>query len=269
MGIEQYRYDGRRALVVGGATGMGAATAKAIANLGGEVIVMDVADITYPCKQAIQVDLTRKDSVDAAVDQVEGSLDAVFCCAGVADGTPNLMLINFIAQRHLLDCLLARDALPRGSAIAMISSVAGMGWQQDLATVLDFLSNEDWEAASAWIERAGDKDTYIFSKQAMNGYVAKQALPLMKRGIRINAIEPGPTDTPLARANAEVWLGYSADYNKTAGIETLTPDQMANVLAFLCSQAASGMSGVSFLVDHGLVNATVTGAYAPPEAGRA
>jgi len=128
MGNEAFRYDGKRALVVGGATGMGAATAQVVADLGGEVVVMDVAEIDLPVKQAIRVDLRDKESVDAAVDEISaGPLDAVFCCAGVADGTPGIMLINFTAQRHLVERLLERDALPRGAAIAMISSVAGLG----------------------------------------------------------------------------------------------------------------------------------------------
>ena len=50
MGIEDFRYDGKRAVVVGGATGMGAAVAKAVAGLGGEVIVLDVAPVEYPAK---------------------------------------------------------------------------------------------------------------------------------------------------------------------------------------------------------------------------
>jgi len=198
MGIDLYRYDGKRALVIGGATGMGAATAQAVAELGGEVIVMDVADISYPVKQAIHVDLTQQSSVDAALDEIEGELHAIFACAGVADGTPNLMTINFISQRHLIERLLERNALPPRASIAMISSVAGMGWQMELETLAELLDTTTWEAACDWIDKHPDRDSYVFSKQAMNTYVARQAFPLLKRGLRINAIEPGPTDTPLA-----------------------------------------------------------------------
>jgi NAD(P)-dependent dehydrogenase (short-subunit alcohol dehydrogenase family) len=263
MGIDLFKYDGKRALVIGGATGMGAATAQRVAELGGEVMVMDVAEITYPVKQAIQVDLTQQASVDEALGQIEGEIHAVFACAGVADGTPNLMTINFISQRHLIERLLERGALSPRAAIAMISSVAGLGWQRELETIGAFLATPDWASAAEWIDAHPDKDNYFFSKQSMNAYVARQAFPLLKRGLRINAIEPGPTDTPLAQANADLWLAYAADYNQSAGVETLTPDQMANVLVFLCSDAASGMTGESFLVDQGQVNATMSGGYAP------
>jgi NAD(P)-dependent dehydrogenase (short-subunit alcohol dehydrogenase family) len=263
MGIDLFKYDGKRALVIGGATGMGAATAQRVAELGGEVMVMDVAEITYPVKQAIQVDLTQQASVDEALGQIEGEIHAVFACAGVADGTPNLMTINFISQRHLIERLLERGALSPRAAIAMISSVAGLGWQRELETIGAFLATPDWASAAEWIDAHPDKDNYSFSKQSMNAYVARQAFPLLKRGLRINAIAPGPTDTPLAQANADLWLAYAADYNQSAGVETLTPDQMANVLVFLCSDAASGMTGETFLVDQGQVNATMSGGYAP------
>lgn len=262
MGNEAFRYDGKRALVVGGATGMGAATAQVVADLGGEVVVMDVAEIDLPVKQAIRVDLRDKESVDAAVDEISaGPLDAVFCCAGVADGTPGIMLINFTAQRHLVERLLERDALPRGAAIAMISSVAGLGWQQALPTLGEFLDTPDWESAAAWVAEHEGTDNYVFSKQAVNAYIARQAFPLLKRGIRINGIEPGPTDTPLARANEDLWLGFAKGYNEAAGVDFLTSRQMAETLAFLCSPAASGVNGVSFLVDQGQVNSGITGSF--------
>lgn len=55
--VDRLRYDGKRALVVGGATGMGAAAAKSAAELGAEVIVMDYAPVTYDVAKYIQVDL--------------------------------------------------------------------------------------------------------------------------------------------------------------------------------------------------------------------
>ena len=76
-----------------------------------------------------------------------------------------------------------------------------------------------------------------------------------------HGIEPGPTDTPLARANEEIWLGFARDYNKATGVDFLTPRQMAETLAFLCSPAASGINGVSFLVDQGQVNSGISGSF--------
>src|SRR5580700_6528312 len=102
---QAFRYDGKRALVVGGATGMGAAAAQTVTKLGGEVIVMDYAPIEFPVSQAIKVDLRDLSDLDAALAQVDGPIHALFNAAGVADG-PNLMKINFIGHRHIIETMI-------------------------------------------------------------------------------------------------------------------------------------------------------------------
>jgi NAD(P)-dependent dehydrogenase (short-subunit alcohol dehydrogenase family) len=259
--IGDFAYAGKRVLVVGGATGMGAAAAQTVAALGAEVIVMDVADVTYPALQVIKIDLRDKASVDAAVDQISQRVDVLLLCAGVADGTKGLMLINFISQRAIVQRLIAKGLLARGGAIVMISSVAGLSWQRNLAPTQEFLKTSDWDSAAAWVADRPGTDSYAFSKLAMNTYIAQEAFPLLKQGIRINAILPGPTDTPLARANADLWLAFGAGYRAAAGVPTLSPQQMANAMAFLGSDAASGISGITLTVDQGHVSSGITGSY--------
>jgi len=264
VGAELFRYDGKRVLVIGGATGMGAAAAQATAALGAEVVVLDVADVDYPVAQSIRVDLRDRDSVDAAIEAVSGPFDAVFACAGVADGTTGIMLINFVAQRHAIEALRDAGKLATGAGVVMISSVAGLMWQQQLPVVLDFLAQPDWDAMAKWVAEHDGTETYAFSKMAINAYVAQEGFRLLQRGVRINAVLPGPTDTPLARANADTWLGFGADYRAQAGIEALSPEQVASVMVFLGSPAASAVNGVSIVVDAGHVGAGVTGSYDDP-----
>jgi NAD(P)-dependent dehydrogenase (short-subunit alcohol dehydrogenase family) len=262
-GIEAFRYDGKRVLVVGGATGMGAAAAKTATSLGGEVLVMDQAPVEFPVAAALQADLRDRAAIDAALDRVPGPIHAIFAAAGVADGTPGLMKTNFIAHRHIIERLHAAGSLPRGSAVCMISSVAGLGWEANLPTLIDFLDTSDYESAWAWIGTHEGSDSYGFSKQAMNCYVARRSYPLLATGVRINAICPGPTDTPLARANAEVWLAFAQDYRDATGTPLLSADQMGDTMIFLNSDAASGISGVNLLVDSGHVMSSLTGSWAP------
>jgi len=261
MNANSYRFDGKRALVVGGATGMGAATAALVQDLGAEVVVMDHAEVTLPGVKAINVDLRDKASIDAGVDECGGPIHALFSCAGAADGTPGIEKINFIGHRHLIDRALAADLLPRGSSIGMISSAAGLSWEKNLALVGEYLDTPDFDSAASWIEAHPDKADYMWSKQAICAYVGREALPMLKRGIRINAILPGPTDTPLARANADMWLAFGADYREEAAIETSTPEEQAGVLAFLCSDAASGLNGATIITDAGYVSSGITGSF--------
>jgi NAD(P)-dependent dehydrogenase (short-subunit alcohol dehydrogenase family) len=258
--FDAFRYDGKRALVVGGATGMGAAAAELVQDAGAEVVVMDFAEVTLSGAEAVHVDMAEKDSIDAAVDACGGTVDALFSCAGVADGTPGIERINFIGHRYLIDRLLEREMLRRGSAIGMISSAAGLGWEANLDRLKELLATTGWDAAVAWVEKQGWAD-YHHMKQAMCAYVASQAHPMLTRGIRINAICPGPTDTPLAQANAEMWLGFASDYRADTGTQPHTPLEQAYPLVFLCSDAAAAISGQTVVSDAGYLMSGVTGSY--------
>jgi NAD(P)-dependent dehydrogenase (short-subunit alcohol dehydrogenase family) len=261
MGLfDAFSYDGKRAVVVGGATGMGAAVAEVVKDGGAEVVVMDRAEISLDGVKAVHLDLSDKASIDAAIDEVGGPVHALFSCAGVADGTPGIEKINFIGHRYMIDRMLERDLLPRGSAIGMISSAAGIGWEANLDLILGFLEITDFDEAAAWCQDNG-RANYTWSKQVINTYVAQQAMPLLKRGVRINAILPGPTDTPLAQANADTWLTFGADYREEVGIEASTPLEQAYPLVFLCSDAAVGVSGITMITDAGFVGAGMSKAF--------
>jgi NAD(P)-dependent dehydrogenase (short-subunit alcohol dehydrogenase family) len=259
--IENFRFDGKRALVVGGATGMGAAAAALVQELGADVVVMDRAPVTLAGATAASVNLAEAASIDAALDAVDGPFDAVLACAGVADGTPGIEKINFIGHRHLLERLLSDGRLPRGSAIGMISSTAGLGWEAELDQLAEYLDTPDFETAAKWIEAHPELATYRWSKQAMNAYVAREALRFLQHGVRINAVLPGPTDTPLARANADTWLGFGSDYRTTAGIAAATADDQAYPLVYLCSPAAGYITGATLIVDAGFCAAGLTGSF--------
>jgi NAD(P)-dependent dehydrogenase (short-subunit alcohol dehydrogenase family) len=260
--FDAFRYDGKRILVVGGASGMGAAVAELTQDAGAEVAVMDFAEVKLPGVEAIHLDLAEKASIDAALNQYGGPVHALFSCAGVADGTPGIEKINFIGHRYLIDHLLAAAALPPGSAIGMISSAAGIGWQSNLTALGEFLDITDFDEAARWAAEH-DRANYWFTKQAINAYVAREAFGLMKRGIRINAILPGPTDTPLAQANAETWLTFAADYRAETGLEPSTPAEQAYPLVFLCSDAAAAVSGITMVTDAGYIASGVSDAFPP------
>ncbi len=263
MKADAFRYDGKRALVVGGATGMGAATAELVQDLGADVVVMDYAEIGQSGVTAIQVNLADKASIDAAVDRCGGPIHALFSCAGVADGTPGIEKVNFLGHRHLIDRVLAADLMPRGSAIGMISSAAGLAWEKDLEEIKEYLDTPDFDSGAKWIDDHLGKASYMWSKETICAYVAREAFALSQRGLRINAILPGPTDTPLARANADMWLTFGEDYREAAGIEASTPDQQAGPLAFLCSDAAAYVNGITMITDAGYMSSGITESFPP------
>jgi NAD(P)-dependent dehydrogenase (short-subunit alcohol dehydrogenase family) len=264
MGIEAFRFDGKRALVVGGASGMGAAATVILRDLGAEVVVIDIQNVDIDGVKAIHGDLRERQSIDDALAQVGRPVDALLSCAGVADDTEGIEKANFIGHRHVIDQLFAANAFPKGSAIAMISSGAGLGWEANLPRLTEFLQTPDFDAASAWIAANPDTATYGWSKQAICAFVQRQAFEFFKRGVRINSIMPGPTNTPLARAHAETWLGFGKDYRDDIGIEAATPEEQAYPLVFLCSRAASHLNGVNIANDAGYTSSGFTGSYDAP-----
>ncbi|MGE0881777.1 MAG: SDR family oxidoreductase [Acidimicrobiia bacterium] len=182
----------------------------------------------------------------------------------MADGTPGIEFVNFIAHKYMLEKLIDAGRINKGGAIGMISSVAGLGWDAAVyEELVEYINLPSWEAMGDYFKDHPDRAGYGWAKQAMCLYTESKAYEFGKKGIRINSILPGPTDTPLARANADLWLGFAADYRAELGIPASTPEQQAYPLVFLCSQAADHISGINIIVDAGYVSAGYTNTYAP------
>ena len=237
--FDAFRYDGKRALVVGGATGMGAAAAELLQSAGADVVVMDFAEdlATGGQRHPRQPRRARLDRRGTSTS-VGGPVDALLSCAGVADGTPGIEKINFIGHRHLIDRLLAKDLLPRGSAIGFISSAAGLGWEANLPRIQEYLATPDFDSAVEWV-----------ADQRRRRLPVDQAGDLRLRGHpgipHDEARDPDQCHLPRARPTPR-WPRPtrrcgSASAPTTAarlGVEASTPLEQAYPLVFLCSQAA-------------------------------
>ena len=249
MGLfDAFSYKGKRALVVGGATGMGAAAAELVQDAGAEVVVMDRAEITLGGVKAIPLDLSDKASIDAAVAECRRP-----------GARP--VLVRRRRRRHAGHRAhqLHRAPLPDRQAARRRHAPPRLGHRHDLVRRRHGLGEQPRRAARvprhhrlrrgrASGRRTTYKADYMWSKKTINAYVAREAFGLLKKGIRINAIMPGPTDTPLAQANKEMWLAFGADYRDEVGIEASTPLEQAYPLVFLCSDAAAGVTGIT--IDH-------------------
>jgi NAD(P)-dependent dehydrogenase (short-subunit alcohol dehydrogenase family) len=266
MGIEQFRYDGRRVLVAGGASGMGAAVARLVADLGGDVVVADIAPAEPGIAKSVHVDLRDRASIDAAVDEIGGPVHSLFSCAGVS-GAPfspvDVMLVNFVGARHLVERV--EDLMPAGSSIAFISSIGGLGWERRITEIAGLLAASDFDAATAWCRAHADAPpgtdpetidaqaaaNYVLSKQAIDVYVQRRAVELARRGLRINATAPGPTATPLMDRTPAWQMFGTAFFEQAMAHPAATPDEQAAPLVFLNSAAAAHVNGQILSVDLG------------------
>jgi len=263
VGIEKFRFDGKRALVVGGASGMGLAAATLLGELGASVSIADVKEPLADVGTYLPLDLRDRAAIDGFVGALDAPVHVLLSCAGVADGTPGLPQINFIGQRHLIDAALDRDLLPAGGAIGMIASIGGIAWQKHLDVIGEFLDQADFDTASAWIDAHPEHAHYAFSKQAMITYCARRAPALSRRQLRINCIAPGPTMTPLMQSG-EGWLDFEAAFRTAMDHPGSEPEEQAYPLVFLVSDAASFISGHCLVADLGFTAGGTAGTVESP-----
>ncbi len=258
-------YKGKRVVVSGAASGIGAATARIAAELGAQVTGLDVKKANTA--EFIEVNLMDRASIDAAVKRLGPSVDVLFNCAGV-QGPPfsNLetMLVNFIGLRHLTESLLPR--IGKGGAIVSVASLAGQGYQRNLKNLNEFLATPGFDEARAWCESHGDiANGYSFSKESVVAYTLMRAKDFGGRGVRINCTSPGITETPLLpRFEALVGKEWMETYLQGFLGRNAKAEEQAQPLLFLGSDAASYVSGANLFVDAGYSGALQTGQIQPP-----
>jgi len=256
-----FSYAGKRALVVGCYSGMGAATVKIVQSLGGEVHGVDYKEPDATLASFTACDLRVEAQIDAMLDAVGGDWNAVFYCAGLPQTHPPLdvMKVNFVAMRKVVDALVER--IPAGGAAAIISSNAGLQFMNHMAEIFELIDTPDFDAANAWCAERPEliAEGYTFSKEAIILYTMKRALEVVGKGVRINCISPGPTATPMmpdfeAAAGKAVVDAFVGPMERRA-----QPEEMGWPLAFLNSDAASFITGLNLLVDAGFVAGAMTG----------
>ncbi len=260
----KFSYEGKRVLVTGGGSGMGEATAQILGDLGAEVHILDVRKPTVPNAAFHETDLADPKAIDETVAAVTkgGKLDRLFNCAGLSQIHPpqKVMLVNYLGHRYLTEALL--DHIPEGGAIASISSGAGMGYLANMANCMELIGQPDWAAGKAWCEAhpVEVREGYSFSKEAIIVWVLMNGVKLgTERGIRINCIAPGPTDTNMMpEIVADVGQEFMDAYPKPLGRNS-TAEEQAWPLVFLNSDAASAVSGNVIFSDQGAAGGIFTG----------
>ena len=254
------RIEGRTAVVTGGCSGIGLATVRRFVEEGARVVIGDIDDAAGAALAAelggpevvtyVHVDVTSKDEVDAlfrTAKDTYGSVDIAFNNAGISPPEDDSILdTDLDAWRRVQEVTLTsvylccKAALPymleqkRGSIINTASFVAVMG------------------AATSQI-------SYSASKGGVLSMSRELGVQFAREGVRVNALCPGPVNTPLlkelfaadeeraARRLVHVPMGRFAE-----------PEEMANAVLFLASDESSFMTANTFLVDGGISGAYVT-----------
>ncbi|HSZ04955.1 MAG TPA: SDR family oxidoreductase [Solirubrobacteraceae bacterium] len=247
------RLAGRVCVVTGALGGIGAATVAVFQREGATVVGVDVQPDS-PGELALQADVTDERQVREAYQTVReryGRIDVLFNNAGISPNDDGSVLqttleawervqsVNlrsvFLCCKHGIPHLLENDGPARGSVINTASFVAVMG------------------AATSQI-------SYTASKGGVLALSRELGVEFARRGVRVNALCPGPVDTPLLREL------FAKDPEKAARRLVHVPmgrfahaEEIANGALFLASEESSFVTASTFLVDGGL-----SGAYTTP-----
>jgi NAD(P)-dependent dehydrogenase (short-subunit alcohol dehydrogenase family) len=262
-----FSYAGKRVVVTGAATGVGAALLDLLAEIGGpEVTVLDIKAPSGPHARFLETDLSDRAAVDAAVEAIDGPVDVLFNNAGVAaTQAPRVVLsVNYLALRRLSEALL--DRIPAGGAIVNTASIAGGMWAEHVEQINELLGlgdAGDWDASLEWIDanlEGVGGDPYSFSKEVVRVWGMRHSRTTMARGVRTNSVCPAPIDTPLLddfkATMGEKLIDWTAQQSTGA---YMTPREVAAPLAFLGSEAASYVNGHDLVADGGFNAAMTTG----------
>jgi NAD(P)-dependent dehydrogenase (short-subunit alcohol dehydrogenase family) len=197
-------YRDTTAVVVGCSTGIGEATARILGDLGARVHAVSRNEPKVPFEAFYPTDITDFDNIAATADALGkiGPIDHVLTCSGVPFTRPpsEVLQVNYIGLRHLVESIV--PAVADGGNIAVSGSNTAYGWEAQLQQVLELVKIDDPHEAIAWCEEHADLvsegfSSYVMSKHALIIWVTYAAAALGERGIRLNCVCPGLTETPM------------------------------------------------------------------------
>ena len=236
--------------ITGVSSGIGAATAALLKARGAAIVGFDRNAPAFEVDAFHRIDMANPAAIDATVAEVGHSLDALVNCAGVPPTADKhtVLKVNFFGLRRFTEAMAGK--LADEAAIVNVASLAGFQWRADIATVKAGLA-ADFDTADAWIagQNLEGGASYFLSKELVIAWTLWECQRWKARGIRMNSVSPGPVSTPILADFIET-LGKRAE-NDLKLNRAGTAEEIAPVIAFLCSDDARWMNGADVAVDAG------------------
>jgi NAD(P)-dependent dehydrogenase (short-subunit alcohol dehydrogenase family) len=242
-GIERFSLEGKRALVTGGARGIGRAIGAALRASGAELIVADI-DAAAAAETAaalggtaLPLDVTDAREVEAAAARL-GALDILVNNAGIVQNAPATEVALEDWQRVIDINLTGVFTTARGFGRAMVA--AGRGSVVSISSICGEVPV--WPQPQA---------AYNAAKAGVNLLTRSLAAEWAASGVRVNAVAPGYTATELTLAGRSRPEWYATWLDRTPLGRLAEPDEIASAVLFLASDAASYVTGTVLTVDGG------------------
>lgn len=256
---DYFNYNDKVCVVTGAASGIGLATARMLVECGAQVYAIDKNAILIPgVTKFIKADLSNKLSIDAAFTIIPEKIDCFFGVAGLSGAITNYFTtftVNYIANVYITETYLQKR-MDTGAAITYVTSTGGLNWEKYSKEYMKFIKAKTWEEMTNVLHNQAKFETlgvmaYPLSKRAMNYYTSIKSIELGARGIRVNAILPGSTNTGMKR-EFEAEAGGEKNLLEHTGVANrlATPEEIAEPLLFLNSRMARFISGELIIVDY-------------------
>ena len=246
-------------IVTGSASGIGAAISDQLRGTGDRVIGIDLRNADVEADLSTQAG--RRRAIEGALAASDGAIDRVVACAGLGPTVEDLgviVAVNYFGAVEVLDGLLpAMAGRPGAAAVAISSNSARFGPFDDHPMVLACLEHDEKRAREIV---AGENGfiAYGGSKHALARAVRHRAASWGAEGVRLNAVAPGATQTAMVAA-LESHPVFSKGHEGLARplSRDAEPPEIAAVVGFLLSEAASYVHGAIWYVDGGNEAATL------------
>jgi NAD(P)-dependent dehydrogenase (short-subunit alcohol dehydrogenase family) len=251
--------QGKTIVITGVSSGIGSDTAKLLRLQGARVIGVDRNDPFLTLDGFVKADLSEPVAIDAAIARLPQRIDALCNIAGVPGTAPVDLVarVNYLGLRHLTLGLIGRMA---GGSVVNISSILGAEWPARLALHRALAQTASFSAGQAWLEThpVPQETCYQYFKEALIVWTATQSQTLfMEHDVRMNCVAPGPVFTPILGDFVQMLGNERVEKDAHRMKRPAFSDEVAPVIAFLCSDASRWVSGVNLPVDGGLASTYV------------
>jgi NAD(P)-dependent dehydrogenase (short-subunit alcohol dehydrogenase family) len=246
--------QGKTIVITGVSSGIGSDTAKLLRLQGARVIGMDRNDPMLTLDGFVKADLSEPQAIDTAIAQLPPRIDALCNIAGVPGTAPVDLVakVNYLGLRHLTLGLLGRM---KAGSVVNIASILGAEWPARLEAHRALAQTPSFEQGQAWLsEHPVPQDTcYQYFKEALIVWTSTQSQALFqKHDVRMNCVAPGPVFTPILGDFVQMLGTERVERDAHRMKRPAFSDEVAPVVAFLCSDASRWVCGVNLPVDGGL-----------------